>query len=361
MSIKKNKRGSWEVRFRTPEGKHHQKSFTLKADAERYEREFKLKKEKGTWVDPTLGKMTLAELFDLYRIAKSHLRPKSLADIDSVWNHHLKKKWGKHRISDINITEVHKWMHEATLGQNKYTSTGRVIRAQALMCRLLDYAVDIGYLSKNLLRKSNGKLNKMSLPKTDKTRPVFALTPTELLLVAKAAGKYETFLLVAGMCGLRWAELVGLQVQDVSDDSSSITVTRSLSEVNGKFTATQTKNGQTRTVPVPPSLREKLRMFTIGKGKDDLVFTNSVGNPISAGNFNQRVLKTAIKVSGVPRVTMHDFRHTCASIAISSGANVLAVANVLGHSDPSITLKRYGHLYKEDRDALALSIDRQFI
>jgi integrase len=53
----------------------------------------------------------------------------------------------------------------------------------------------------------------------------------------------------------------------------------------------------------------------------------------------------------------HDLRHTCASLAVSSGANVLAVSRMLGHKDPSITLRIYADLFDSDLDAVAVNLD----
>ena len=52
-----------------------------------------------------------------------------------------------------------------------------------------------------------------------------------------------------------------------------------------------------------------------------------------------------------------DLRHTCASLAVSSGANVLAVSRMLGHKDPSVTLKIYADLFDSDLDAVAVNLD----
>jgi integrase len=54
-----------------------------------------------------------------------------------------------------------------------------------------------------------------------------------------------------------------------------------------------------------------------------------------------------------PKVTPHDLRHTAASLAVSAGGNVLALARMLGHEDPSLTLKVYADLFDTDLDALA--------
>ena len=54
---------------------------------------------------------------------------------------------------------------------------------------------------------------------------------------------------------------------------------------------------------------------------------------------------------------MHDLRHTCASLAISSGANVKVVRRLLGHKTAVLTLDRYGRLVPDDLDAVAEAFD----
>jgi integrase len=59
----------------------------------------------------------------------------------------------------------------------------------------------------------------------------------------------------------------------------------------------------------------------------------------------------------VQTITPHDLRHTCASLAVSSGANVLAVSRMLGHKDPSVTLRIYADLFDSDLDAVAVNLE----
>ena len=55
----------------------------------------------------------------------------------------------------------------------------------------------------------------------------------------------------------------------------------------------------------------------------------------------------------MPRVRIHDFRHSVASLLVSNGASLAVVGAILGHSDPSVT-NRYAHLLDDPlRVALA--------
>ena len=59
-----------------------------------------------------------------------------------------------------------------------------------------------------------------------------------------------------------------------------------------------------------------------------------------------------------PRVTAHDLRHTAASLAISAGANVKVVQQMLGHARASMTLDTYAGLFQADVDEVAESVSK---
>lgn len=54
-----------------------------------------------------------------------------------------------------------------------------------------------------------------------------------------------------------------------------------------------------------------------------------------------------------PTCTPHGLRHTCASLLISTGANIKVVQRQLGHATAAMTLDRYGHLYDADLTSAA--------
>jgi len=74
------------------------------------------------------------------------------------------------------------------------------------------------------------------------------------------------------------------------------------------------------------------------------VFTTTTGTRWLDGNLRRRVLAPARKKAGVPWLGFHGFRHLCASELIASGRDVVQVAAWLGHKDPNVTLRVYGHL-----------------
>jgi integrase len=86
---------------------------------------------------------------------------------------------------------------------------------------------------------------------------------------------------------------------------------------------------------------------------DALVFTSPQGAPLRNSNFRRQVWYTAVEQADLTQgLTIHDLRHTCASLLIAAGANPKAVQVHLGHSSISVTMDRYTHLFPSDVEAL---------
>ena len=65
------------------------------------------------------------------------------------------------------------------------------------------------------------------------------------------------------------------------------------------------------------------------------------------GSGAPTVLKPAAESVGLPWVTFHSLRHTCASLLFAAGKNIKQVQEWLGHADPAFTLRTYVHLMDE--------------
>lgn len=96
---------------------------------------------------------------------------------------------------------------------------------------------------------------------------------------------------------------------------------------------------------------EYLKPF-IAKAKP-FVFGETRSLPITSV---QKVFEEGIKKSGVPRIRIHDLRHSHATMLINNGVNIVAVSRRLGHSDINITLKVYSHLLRKTEDEMVTTI-----
>lgn len=345
MSINKRKNGNWEVRYRDTQGKHRSKSFKSKRDAIDYERNVIVLIQQGKWTNPQNGKITLESIWDDWKSSKSGLKPKTIFDYESFWHVHINPHFGKYQINSINSRDLQDWVKNA---ETEGLSTYRRNKALTLLSAVLDYAVDLNLIPKNPARGSSGRVLRPSLITKKGSRPPTSLTPYELRLLAAECKDYEGLILLLGTSGLRWAEAIGLQVKDLDIFAKRITVSKSLSEVSGKFYPVSTKTHKTRVVPVAKEVIKFLVPWTQGKSPEELLFTNSAGNPVSSSNFKNRYYIPALKKLSFTKVTIHDLRHTAASIAVASGANAHALARMLGHASIKMTYDIYSHLFDED-------------
>jgi len=109
---------------------------------------------------------------------------------------------------------------------------------------------------------------------------------------------------------------------------------------------------------VPVFLAKLLATEIAGHDPDALVFTSARGGGyLTLAQARYTFTKATRAVQGCDGVRLHDLRHTCASLAISSGANVKVVQKLLGHKSAVLTLDRYGHLFPDDLDAVADAFD----
>jgi integrase len=77
--------------------------------------------------------------------------------------------------------------------------------------------------------------------------------------------------------------------------------------------------------------------------ENDLVFTREDGNPIDPDGFSKRFGRLTRR-AGLPRIRLHDLRHTHASIMLAAGVHAKVVQERLGHSSIQVTLDIYSHV-----------------
>lgn len=178
--------------------------------------------------------------------------------------------------------------------------------------------------------------------------------------------KYLCLFELLFFCGLRRGELLGLQWKNIELNNRLIHIRNNvIMPHNGieHWQITSPKNRTSiRTIPLPTSLTEHLRKYKKeikSKYKDfnENWFISNKEIPLPARTLAARNEKY-IKVSGVKHIRLHDFRHSCASLLINNGANVLIVAKYLGHAKLEETLNTYSHLYDEKLSEITVLIDK---
>jgi integrase len=163
----------------------------------------------------------------------------------------------------------------------------------------------------------------------------------------------------AFFAGLRRGELMALDMNHVFDSNgvaSTIAVERSYDPVAGEFISPKTHAG-TRRVPVTQELRGHLAAHRERVGRSTgLLFGRTATKP-----FDDRSLKIraeeAWSTAGLTSITLHEARHTYASLLIAAGVSSKAVSTYMGHASITITLDRYGHLFPGNEAEAAHRLD----
>jgi integrase len=150
--------------------------------------------------------------------------------------------------------------------------------------------------------------------------------------------------------GLRRGELIGLRWEDVDLATGVIHVRRGWDAVEGEI-APKSRQGRL-AVPIPAVLRDYLlehRMATMGDGR---VFSADRQVRTQAERAGKRWTD-----QGHERLTLHDARHTYASLMIAAGVNAKALSTFMGHANIGITLDLYGHLLAGSEEEAATLLD----
>jgi integrase len=200
-----------------------------------------------------------------------------------------------------------------------------------------------------------------NLPRKRGKRHVY-LSADDVARLADKAGEHRALVLVLAYCGLRWGEAMALRVRDVQflRRPARLSVHENAVQIGTRHLVGPTKGGEARSVPVPEFVLNELSVQCQGMEPGDLLFAGSNGTYLPRPKSSNGWFTRAVKAAGVQTITPHDLRHTCASLAVSAGVNVLALARMLGHKDPSVTLRVYADLFDTDLDAVAVTLHGQY-
>lgn len=167
---------------------------------------------------------------------------------------------------------------------------------------------------------------------------------------------YPLWLTVA-YTGMRRSEALALRWSDANHDAGRISIRRAL-DTTARDTVKLTKGGGARVVDVDAALLSALRGLRSVRGQLSLelarptayIFGNLSGRPRSPNEISRRwrtrvtQARNTIGEDFLPTITLHDLRHTHATILLSNGEHPKVVQERLGHRDISVTMNIYSHV-----------------
>jgi integrase len=303
--------------------------------------------ETGTDIDAP--KITVAAYLQrwLRDYAKPDVAPRTYERYAEIVAHHIAPKLGMVTLSQLRPAHIVAAERE---WQDAGLSPSTVLKFHRLIREALHHAIRWRLLAVN-------PADAVTPPRVER-REMSVLNPAQAAaLLAQARGtEFEAPITTALYSGLRLGELRGLRWRDLDLDAGRLSVVQSLQKVpGGGVVARQPKTHRSRRgVSLPAALVGVLRehrrrqveaRLVAGDAWEDadLVFTDTLGSPLSETRLRWAFWRL-LREAGLPRIRLHDLRHTMATLMLAAGEHPKVVSERLGHSTVSITLDTYSHV-----------------
>jgi integrase len=157
----------------------------------------------------------------------------------------------------------------------------------------------------------------------------------------------------AANTGMRRGEVLGVRWRDIDLDAGRVAVRQALVSVAYKVSISDVKTGTSRrTIDIEEDLVQVLRDWRkvrteerdgVEPAPDDLVFVKADGTSPHPDIFSQLFDRTVAKID-VPDISLHDLRHTHATLLLKSGVPIKVVSERLGHANIAFTMQVYQHV-----------------
>lgn len=310
---------------------------------------------RGTYVAPQ--DLTVADY--LRRWVEAHavaLKPSTAKSYRDNIERYLIPRLGHERIQSLSpslLSLVLRDLYEKGGVGGKALSPRTVEFARAVLRKAMDDAVIDRIVEVNPVVGTKR-------PKTVKPHhTVWSSAELRRFLTATEGKPFSALWVLAAGTGMRRGELLALRWSQVDLEAGVVVVERSVTSINRELHYVTTKNHERREVPIDSRTTAQLRAWrkrqtaerlawgAAYKDSEGLVFTWENGAPVS-GDYVTKQFVRAQRLADVPRITLHEVRHTHASILLREGVPVHVVSARLGHKDASVTLNVYAHHIPED-------------
>ena len=267
---------------------------------------------------------------------------------------------GKVPLKDLKPTQVQAWLND--LSQKDELSPKTVRNIFNVFNPAMEKAVELSMLTRNPCKGA-------TLPKLVKYEAqVYDTNQIQQVLALTEGTDLHLFVLLGLTVGLRRGEMLGLKWKHVDFEKSTISIEETRVNANGKVITKmpKTKAGK-RTIAVGANVLDalkaghrayQLRCLERGVPVDNegFVVCKPNGQPYAPDSLSQK-WERFLKENNLPKIRLHDTRHSCTTAMLSAGIDHKTVSKHLGHADVYITLNTYAHSTPAMEKAAAEKLD----
>jgi integrase len=347
--------GGWRgaITVRDPDGRVRRRLVRGRTKREVQEKVAELRERLRQGQPADLRRSTVAEWLDDWQrtVAAPGVKATTLATYRTAVQTHLTPALGTHKLADLQPFHIQRFY--ARLVDQGYAPK-TVAGIHSVRSSSLSAARRLRLIVMN-------PATEVTLSRAARRRPVTLTGEQALRLLesAEAAGDPLTPLwTVAAYTGMCKGECLGLRWCDVDLDAGLLHVRQQLNRVGRTNVLSDPKGRGERTLPLAPDavtalcthrLRQAEQRLALGAAWQEtaLVFTRPDGTPMEPTRINV-LFDRAIARAGVPRITLHELRHTTATLLLAAGFPLPAVSEVLGHAGVQITAAVYAGVQRED-------------
>ena len=285
------------------------------------------------------------------QVRGSGLKPRTVAFYESMIKP-IKLYFRGQTLQEITAMDIERYL--SYLRKDYKGHSGGPMKPKTVHHQYNTLNLIFGYAEKQEIIDKN-PMRKVDAPKKE-WHPVDALTPEQakvfFSLIPSCPLDFRCILYLLITTGIRRGECMGLRWNDIDEKSKTIKIQRNIAYTpkDGVIVSTPKTVNSIRVIPLMPitlSCLQEWRKQTEGEHpnadlRDAYLFPNAKGIylPRDPNSITRRV-KRFMKNNGLPDLSPHDLRHSCASLLLANGADVKSVQEILGHADASTTLNFY--------------------
>lgn len=355
-SMHKVENGRYRVRWRDPDEKGRSKTFDRLEDAKRWLAHVRHKTAMNELPLEPMNKISVGgHLVDWWSRKEQELRPRTSSAYESILRLHVPDSLKAQRLTVVTASDIEAALRPL-VRQGKFALARKM---RAVLSGLFADAVRHGHIVVNPVSHAQMPLRARQTRGNALRTPMECLSPPSVWRIADAVPPWaRAIVLVGGFAGLRWGEMAGLGPEHIDLEACTIRVERAFIEPMRELSIAKTPSS-IRTAIFSESIVGDLAQHLASYSSAETVFTSRRGERLHHSNFRRRVWLPALQSTNLDGWRYHDLRHTYASILIRGAVSPPLIAQMMGHSNASVTLSVYAGFWDEQsqdvRNALARS------